>query len=99
MFSLNREVAYVKLKSYDIAGGDHEVKEVQPPDHTKPVSVLRKDDEDIKLNKYKVGGSKILVNYCIGARYQTLQIEGRRIKVYCMGTCIHRSYRFILQCL
>ncbi|XP_056012499.1 uncharacterized protein LOC125682526 isoform X2 [Ostrea edulis] len=35
------------------AGGDREEKEVQLPDHTKPVSVLRKDDEDMKLNKYK----------------------------------------------
>ncbi|XP_061169827.1 E3 ubiquitin-protein ligase TTC3-like [Saccostrea echinata] len=34
-------------------GGEAGKGEVKLPDHTKPVSVLRKDDEDVKLSKYK----------------------------------------------
>ena len=31
--------------------------EVKFPDHTKAVSVLRRDEEDVKLNKYKASNS------------------------------------------
>ena len=31
--------------------------EVKFPDHTKAVSVLRRDEEDLKLNKYKASNS------------------------------------------
>lgn len=40
-------------KSDLAGGGDGREEEFKVPDHTQPVSVLRKDDDDIKLNKYK----------------------------------------------
>lgn len=39
-----------------LTGGDGREEEFKVPDHTQPVSVLRKDDDDIKLNKYKASG-------------------------------------------
>lgn len=55
-----------------LTGGDGREEEFKVPDHTQPVSVLRKDDDDIKLNKYKASGvtqwllhvNNVLGNFC-----------------------------------